>query len=547
MEVNQLLAYAALTGLLVHQIFKRSEPSLFQFSFYVASLFVISPVALYTFHVTLWLSPLLPVVHLLTLGTSIITYRLAPFHPLASFPGPLKDRISKIFGATTTARGQWPYYVHQLHQRYGDFVRVGPNELSVNNVDAITAIYGPGGLVKGPFYDAFMRPEGAQPMFTIRGHAAHHARRQVYNRAFQNEAMNGYKSALVTDAEEWLKRLREVGSQGPVDMHAWLGYFTFDFMGELLFGGSFNMTKEGGDPIGMWPILNTALDIFALFGNIPWLTPILALLPANDDKKRWQHHAVTRIARRTEEGAKHKDMFHYLMGEDRQDSDPPLHPFTVLAEVVNMMIAGSDTTSVAMTFLLYYILAVRPECYKTLVGELDSVFPPSQPFPMDDDKLYDKLADCQYLNACINECMRLAPPVPRGMQRFTGPKGAIIVGKYIPPNTSISVPTYSIHRDERCFSPRTLEFCPERWYEDGWKNEKLAFLPFLYGPYGCAGKNLAYHQMRLVIASLMHEFTLELSDSWDRRKFETSFHENFGIHIGAVDVKLTGRKDVLSA
>jgi hypothetical protein len=52
-------------------------------------------------------------------------YRLSPFHPLAKYPGPVIAKTSKLWAAYVCARGDLHRYYKNLHNRYGDVVRVG--------------------------------------------------------------------------------------------------------------------------------------------------------------------------------------------------------------------------------------------------------------------------------------------------------------------------------------------------------------------------------------------------------------------------------------
>ena len=54
-----------------------------------------------------------------------LLYRLSPFHPLADYPGPIGAKISKIYGAALMAQGRIYLYYRDLHNQYGDIVRVG--------------------------------------------------------------------------------------------------------------------------------------------------------------------------------------------------------------------------------------------------------------------------------------------------------------------------------------------------------------------------------------------------------------------------------------
>jgi hypothetical protein len=55
----------------------------------------------------------------------VAAYRLSPFHPLAQYPGPIQNKLSKLTMSYMTAIGQQHFYIRKLHERYGDIVRTG--------------------------------------------------------------------------------------------------------------------------------------------------------------------------------------------------------------------------------------------------------------------------------------------------------------------------------------------------------------------------------------------------------------------------------------
>jgi cytochrome P450 len=143
-----------------------------------------------------------------------------------------------------------------------------------------------------------------------------------------------------------------------------------------------------------------------------------------------------------------------------------------------VIVAGSDTTASAIAGFFYY-LALYPAVYKKLQHTLDGYFPGG-------DAEYTNAVGSRipYLDAVIHETLRLQPPAPIGPPRETPPEGLTIDGVFIPGCTTISVPNYTINRDERYYgSP--LEFIPERWTEeraDLVKNKNV-FIPFTLGEF----------------------------------------------------------------
>lgn len=84
-----------------------------------------------------------------TLLSSIVLYRLSPWHPLAQYPGPILCKISKLYWALITQTGQQHKLLGALHERYGEIVRIGPNEVSISDTACVEPLMGPLGLPKG--------------------------------------------------------------------------------------------------------------------------------------------------------------------------------------------------------------------------------------------------------------------------------------------------------------------------------------------------------------------------------------------------------------
>jgi hypothetical protein len=125
--------------------------------------------------------------HLLGLFSSIIVYRVS-FHRLRKFPGPTLAGVTSWYANVLSAKKLHNFeVVDKLHRQYGDYVRVGPRELSIKDPRALPFIYGPASqTTKGPFYD------GAQPYISVhstRNKKDHARRRKGWDRAFSSKCM----------------------------------------------------------------------------------------------------------------------------------------------------------------------------------------------------------------------------------------------------------------------------------------------------------------------------------------------------------------------
>jgi cytochrome P450 len=133
-----------------------------------------------------------------------------------------------------------------------------------------------------------------------------------------------------------------------------------------------------------------------------------------------------------------------------------------------------------------------------------------------------QLSSCRYLRACINEALRMSPPITGTLWRELADEADdepwVIDGHIIPPGTQVGVNTYAIHHDERYF-PEPYVFRPERWLEsstlsaeDGSQSSvhiHREFVPFSIGPRSCIGKAMAYLECSLVAAKTLWYFDFE--------------------------------------
>lgn len=129
-----------------------------------------------------------------------------------------------------------------------------------------------------------------------------------------------------------------------------------------------------------------------------------------------------------------------------------------------------------------------------------------------------KLYSCHYLRACIDEAMRMSPPVTALLYRDAQAGGVNVGGHHFLSGTVLAVEPYVLHHREDIF-PNPWTYNPDRWIVDaaaGRDNEsalraKRAFCPFSIGPRACIGKGFAYKEMMMVIAALCITFDMRLA------------------------------------
>ncbi|MCJ1441787.1 MAG: hypothetical protein MMC23_002279 [Stictis urceolatum] len=139
--------------------------------------------------------------------------------------------------------------------------------------------------------------------------------------------------------------------------------------------------------------------------------------------------------------------------------------------------------------------------------------------------------------------MRLYPVVPTGGIRMTGSTGIVIDGQYIPPETTIVAPRYSLSRLESCFE-HAEEFVPERWTtKQHMIKDKRAFNPFNNGRHSCPGKNLGLLEVRLCLSLIILRFDVSFAPGEDGVSVWKNMTDSFTANPGSLNLIFKRRKD----
>ncbi|EKM55979.1 uncharacterized protein PHACADRAFT_174150 [Phanerochaete carnosa HHB-10118-sp] len=539
LTTNQCMLAVAACALVTHWIFNRWEPTDIPTLFI---LLLLAPAAASTLliqhHGVTYGVALTFFTYHASLLSSITVYRISPFHPLARYPGPLLAKVTRWYLTFIAVGGRQHVVTRRFFEQYGDAVRVGPNEVHFRDLSVLQTMMGLKGMPKGPMWDGRSLKggksmKGSGILIGLRDNATHARRRRPWNRAFSSAALKNYEPVIVKRVSQFVALLEK---QKQIDFARRVHLFTFDFISEALFGGE-SEAMQDDDKDGAVGAMHIAFKELQFYENIPWLGRLARYLPsAGGNAKGFITMCRSRGVERLAKTSSTKDLFYWLNNEDGSEKeDPP--KLTVIVDSTLAIIAGSDPTSAALSTIVYCLLT-HPQAYARLQTEVDQFYPPEE------DSLDQKHhTSMPYLEAVINEAMRLYPVVPSGTQRAPerGSGGFVAGPHFIPEWTSIRAPTWSLHRDARNFAQPDA-FLPERWLapEDrdatglaspGGAHDMRAFVPFSYGPRNCVGKNLAMVEMKVVLTHMLQRLRLRFEEGFDPVAWESGLEDRFGLVV----------------
>jgi cytochrome P450 len=167
-------------------------------------------------------------------------------------------------------------------------------------------------------------------------------------------------------------------------------------------------------------------------------------------------------------------------------------------EVVNMLIAGHETTANALTWTWHQLIK-NPKVFKRVRAEINSVVTGDTP-------KFDDLSKLPYTNAVFEESMRLYPPFWRISRRNIN--ATKIKGYDIPEGTNIIASIYTLHRREKYWKNPT-EFNPERFLNRNKSENRFTFIPFGAGPRACIGAQFATIEALTILAITIKNYDFE--------------------------------------
>ncbi|EFQ34955.1 cytochrome P450 [Colletotrichum graminicola M1.001] len=465
-------------------------------------------------------------------------YKALAASPPRLIPGSKVYAVTKWRLALDDYFGTRSRKIHQLHRKYGTAVRISPNEVSFSSLPALRTIYGAGsGFERTSFYRMF-DVYGRQNLFTFAEGRKHSERKKLLAHAYSKSVVlssTGIARPLVEkNVKSFLALLEQEKSVAEEIFHS-LHWFSLDSITGFLYGDKHGGTHalEGNKADRM--MLNDIIDpsrrrlswfvvhlktytnwLYTRTGVTEKLVTALGLLPMKKPAtytgirahglrswKKFEHNTIN-----DEESYNDKAIISKLWQHSKSEKEPRLDGLDIASEVADHFLAGIDTTSDTLMFVIWALS--RPENKKyqeQLIAELDLIPSISR---NEDGNLTAEAADkLPFLDAVIKEGLRLYAPLPASEPRSI-PMDTIIDGYHIPAGTVVSMSPYTLHRNAAVF-PEPLKFKPERWLgECGNVTEmKKWFWSFSSGGRMCIGIHLAMAEMTTLLAAIYSKYTTD--------------------------------------
>ncbi|KAH9925072.1 cytochrome P450 [Amylocystis lapponica] len=510
------------------------------------------------------------------LSYSIYVVFIEPrFNPLRNIPGPpdrglLADQLGLVMNPAHSPR------VHEAFvKQFGRNVRIRGilpwdqrlftlDPVSLTHVMKNTAIYEKPWqsrrLITGLIGCGMLAAEGQ----------VHKRQRRVATPAFSIQNMRALVPLVFAKGnqlkDKWLQILASANAQAEkgqtpagvkLDVCHWVSRGTFDVIGSAGFDYEFNAIEDESNEL-----FNAYKEMFevaisqqqGLRSMLAIYFPIIDTLFPDDTVRtvRRCQGVIQRVAGELIQEKKKKlaeadkagsayqgkDLLTLLLKSNSAVDLPPAQRISdadILHNINTFMFAGSDTSSLSITWTLY-LLALYPATQTRLRAELLAAAPPAPDGPAAPDEagaLYGALAELPFLDHVVREALRLIPPVhssirvatrdddvPAAAPVRTRVRGGAFEARAsvrVPRGSFVHVPVEAFNLDREVWGADGWAFNPDRWDS---LPEAVARQPGLYsnlltfsaGPRSCIGMRFSIIEIKTFLYVLLTNFVFAESD-----------------------------------
>lgn len=436
--------------------------------------------------------------------------------------------------------------VRHAHEQHGPVVRIMPNHISFRHPQALKDIYGHGSaLMKSEYYDNIAGSYHDVANATDR--AEHSRKRRVMSHIFSQKQVLTMEQVINQVLSNFVSAMDSRLGQD-IDIRYWFNLFTFDAISSLTFSQSFDFIGQGNDwtfgrrpdgttyPIKIVDTFHSATSYASMMGHaqgrLSKLIRLLSELSGAPGAKALEDFAAMcayKTYERSSKGSSDRLDFFSKLEETPKGENEPMPYGEQIAEAGIMLNAGSDTTASGFTNTLY-LLATHPGVLERLRDELSGFMMPDNTTPD-----FNMLMAAPFLRACLDESLRVRPPVAIGLPRVTPPEGSKICGHFIAGGTTVSAPIIELNTHESVF-PNAKAFHPDRWFDEKQQGALRVYSqPFSIGGRACIGRNLAMIELTKVIATVVMRYNVVLLQE------DLNMVERFNMNPGVCYVRLERR------
>lgn len=385
-----------------------------------------------------------------------------------------------------------------------------------------------------------VRAFGGDGLFTSWTHEPNwHKAHNILLPNFSMRAMQGYLPMMVDIAEQLVGKWNRLNSDDEVDVPSDMTRLTLDTIGLCGFDYRFNSFYRED----MHPFINSMARSLHEAMERGSRLPIEEKLSIHKNRQfnhdvEFMNSVVDRIIKERRESGEDlsdkKDLLSYMLtGVDKQSGEK-LDDLNIRYQIITFLIAGHETTSGLLSFVIYELLH-HPETLAKAYEEVDRVLGND----LNAMPTFNQVNQLRYVTQILFETLRLWPTAP-AFSVYPLKDEETIGGKYkVTKNDDIAILIPMLHRDATIWGDDAEEFKPERFSpEEEQSRPADAFKPFGNGQRACIGRQFALQEAALVLGMLLQRYKFI-----DHNQYQFKIKETLTLKPDNFKIKIKKRTD----
>ncbi|KAI2638910.1 cytochrome P450 [Hypomontagnella submonticulosa] len=453
---------------------------------------------------------------------SLVYSRVVAWYRLRHVDGPWLASFTYLWMLWITIKGRQSISYRETIQKYGPLVRIGPNELIIDDPEIIRRMNAARSKYRrSSWYSATRLDPYLPSLFNLQDAAEHDKLKAQLSFGYGGKENPGIEDGIDEQLAALIALIRRKYLSTDTELHPMdfahrIQFFTLDTITKVAYGRAFGFLASDSDVHGYIKTNEAQVRVLAALGDVPWLSKLIF----NEYVLRWFGPKPTDKEGIGKMMAVAQEVAAERYGPNAKDEQDMLGSFVrhglprrqCESEILFQIVAGSDTTATALRGTMLCLLS-SPFAYMRLREEVDMAVKEgriSSPVRADEAK------NMEYLQAVIYEGLRINIPFSGLSMKEVPPEGDTIHGKFIPGGTRIANGFLSTQRSTAVFGHDADLFRPERWLNvDPEKHREMTQtveLVFGYGRWGCSGKSVAFIELNKTYVELLRHFDFQLVD-----------------------------------